>query len=61
MTKSKTLSPDDPKTTLHPTCPKCAEQLHLTLVEPVVDGIDHRTFECASCGHSEQRMVKFHQ
>ena len=60
MPKSKTSS-DDPKTTLHPTCTKCGEQMHLTLVEPMATGMDRRTFECASCGHSEQQTVKFYQ
>ena len=31
MPKSK-ASTDDPKTTLHPPCTKCGEQMHLTLL-----------------------------
>jgi hypothetical protein len=49
----------DPETTHHPTCPKCKEQMTLTTIEPMKDGYDCRTFECAACHHRDQVLVKF--
>jgi Zn ribbon nucleic-acid-binding protein len=42
----------------NPACPKCGEQMRLAMIEPTIQGQDRRTFNCASCGHTEQVMVQ---
>jgi hypothetical protein len=40
-------------------CPKCDQPMRLSLIEPVAPSHDQRMYECASCGHSEIKTVKY--
>jgi hypothetical protein len=40
-------------------CPQCREPMRLGLIEPAEPRYDKRTYQCASCGHSEIKMVKY--
>ena len=40
-------------------CPKCKQPMRLGLIEPAEPGYEKRTYECAACGHSEIRTVKY--
>ncbi len=42
-----------------PPCPKCGTEMHIARIDPLGDGMDRRTFECAKCGHSMVMDVKF--
>lgn len=42
-----------------PTCKKCGSPTELVDVEPARQpGLDERTFECPSCGHTDKIKVK---
>jgi hypothetical protein len=47
------------KTMLQPPCPKCATPMWIARIEPHGPGVERRTFECASCDHSEIEIVNF--
>lgn len=41
-----------------PACPQCGSKMMLASIEPVAPGIDHHTFECDMCDHSETAFVE---
>lgn len=41
-----------------PACPQCGSKMMLAGIEPVAPGIDHHSFECDSCDHSETTTVE---
>jgi len=42
-----------------PRCPKCGTTMVLTRIVPHAPGDDLRTFECPTCEHVENEVVKF--
>jgi hypothetical protein len=42
-----------------PSCPLCGRKMWLSRIEPEKPDHDRRTFECATCNHSESVVVKF--
>ena len=40
-----------------PRCPKCQMRMVAAAVEEGPEGFEHRSFECAKCGHSEQNVI----
>lgn len=41
-----------------PACLQCGSKMMLAGIEPVAPGIDHHTFECDRCDHSETALVE---
>ena len=42
-----------------PKCPKCGIQMALTRIEPDKPDYDRRTFDCPSCDHVENVVVRY--
>ena len=42
-----------------PLCPKCAQMMWLTRIEPEKPDHDQRTFECWECDYTETVVVKY--
>lgn len=40
-----------------PRCPKCQMRMLTAAMEEGPEGFEHRSFECAGCGHSEQNVI----
>jgi hypothetical protein len=40
-----------------PRCPRCQTRMMTADIATGPEGFEHRTFECAKCGHSEIRIV----
>ena len=43
--------------TSRPRCPNCQMRLVTAAVEEGPEGFEHRSFECARCGHSERNVI----
>ena len=41
----------------HPRCPNCQTRMLTAAGEEGPEGFEHRSFECAKCGHSEQNVI----
>jgi hypothetical protein len=41
----------------HPRCPSCQMRMVTAAVEGGPEGFEHRSFECARCGLSEQNVI----
>ena len=40
-----------------PRCPRCQARMLTIDVSPGPDGFEHRTFECLTCGHTQETVI----
>ena len=40
-----------------PRCPRCQARMLTIDVSPGPDGFEHRTFECITCGHTQETVI----